>query len=111
MAINNKLEEIFWKEGKFLNSKGEKVNPKPIGDIKPYEFFCPLPDYVPAFGGESIARLLSGKARTKIFTKEDEIKIFLNFIEKKEKEDKRYQEINAYSIDIGVLPLVSFYKI
>ncbi|MEK6833111.1 MAG: hypothetical protein AABY32_03615 [Nanoarchaeota archaeon] len=111
MEKENKLEEIFWKDGKFVNVKGEKINPKQIGDIKPHVFFCPLPDYVPAFGGESIARLLSGKAETRIFTKEDEIKIFLNFIEKKEKEDKRYQEINAYSIDIGFLPLVSFYKI
>jgi len=30
MEKKKKLEEIFWKEGKFVNNKGEMVNPKPI---------------------------------------------------------------------------------
>jgi len=34
MAINNKLEEIFWKEGKFVKTNGEEINPKPIGKPK-----------------------------------------------------------------------------
>ncbi len=31
MNKQKNLEEIFWKDGKFVNGKGNQVNPKPIG--------------------------------------------------------------------------------
>ena len=29
--MKNRLEQIFWKGGKFVNTKGKEVNPKEIG--------------------------------------------------------------------------------
>jgi hypothetical protein len=30
--MKNKLEQIFWRNGKYVNSKGKEVEPKEIGD-------------------------------------------------------------------------------
>ncbi len=36
MKNEKTLEEIFWKEGKFVNSKNEEVKPEPIGRPRMY---------------------------------------------------------------------------
>ena len=60
------LEEIFWKDGKFVNSKGEEVNPIPIGEPKIIEM-----------------RALSYNNPYGILIES-------------EKYDKKYKEVNAY---------------
>jgi hypothetical protein len=70
MTNENKLERIFWKDSKWVDSNGNEVKPEPIGE--PHDQMCP---YV-----TTESRLTNE---------------ILDFLIKK---DKKYEEANSYSI-------------
>jgi len=77
--MKNKLEQIFWKDGKFVNTKGKEVDPKEIG--KSHVIGLNFP-----------------------FKEEEILKRAEEIIS-----DKNYSsEINAYMINIGVAATYSF---
>jgi hypothetical protein len=43
--MGNGIEEIFWKEEKFVKANGEEVHPKPIGEPIVIQFYDRYPDF------------------------------------------------------------------
>jgi len=107
----NNLEEIFWKDGRWENCKGCKVDPKPIGhsqiadslvEVKPKDY----PSKPIGFAVADERELLKN------------IKEKLEDVTKKNPDEKGYLDVNAYSIGeygSAILPkdgtIVQFYRI
>jgi hypothetical protein len=108
MADKNKLEQIFWKRGKWVNHAGKEVNPRPIGV------------------SEVAEAMVSVKQKNEVYSLEMANKNqLLRSIEKKLEEviknnpnEKEYLKVNAYSkgnygsaILTGDGAIISFYQI
>lgn len=80
--MKKKLEEIFWKDGKFVDVKGNLVNPEPIG--------LPLSIIFNYHNKDSDEIKVSKKRLQKIVQEKKRVAI-------KEKPDLGYQKANSYS--------------
>ena len=89
MKNENKLEQIFWKDGKFLDDKGKEIKPEPIGVSQMIEVVTSR-----FIGGTMISPNYEKELNNSLST----------LLESLQKGDKRYVEINAFSKgkDVGI---------